>query len=516
MTSKPKPGLIVDELRKNFASGVTLDFEFRKQQLKAIYNLIEENRSDICDALYKDLHKNETEAWFSEIDVVVFEIGSLLENMDNWLKPEVPDTSTQPAFMNSKFEIVKAPQGVVTMISPWNYPVRLVLAPLAGAIAAGNVVVIKQSQISAHTSALLTNLLSKYMDNRVVKLVNGAIEETTVLLKQQVDHMFFTGSGMVGKIVAQAAASQLCRLTLELGGKCPVIITNLAESKAKLDIIARRLVWGKLLNCGQTCLASDYVLVDKDIHNDLILSIKKAILEFYSSNPKNSADYGRIISSSHFERIKSLVEKSNADMVIGNLEEWDINDLYIPPTVMDNAKPDDSLMSDELFAPVLPIMQISSSQDAIEFINSRNLPLAIYLFTDDSNVRSAITSRTRSGSIVYEDTMIHAGCNNIPFGGFGHSGAGSYMGKYSILNFSHQRNVMTNSLNFPPKKLDALRLPPYTGNDYAWKKFTSQAMVFPNFRFARSGIFSYCLTFIPSWRTLQAIPHIIRAMIRKD
>ncbi|OLY81538.1 Aldehyde dehydrogenase, dimeric NADP-preferring [Smittium mucronatum] len=507
---------IVEDLRLNFISGITLDIEFRKSQLRALHALMSENRGLLCEALHKDLNKNEVESLFSEIDGIDFEIGQMLENMDEWLKPEITDTGSQPAFLNSKFEIRKVPHGMVFMISPWNYPVRLALLPLIGAIATGNVIVMKQSEVSVHTTVLLTKLLSKYMDKRILRLINGGVKETSLLLEQKADHIFYTGSGSVGKIVARAAANQLCKLTLELGGKCPVIVTNISKSKNKLDVIARRLVWGKLLNSGQTCLASDYLLVDQDIHKQLLASIAKAILDFYGQNPKNSPDYCKIINIKHFERIFNLVKGSSADMAVGDISTWDKDELFIPPTVMDDVKMGDSLMDDELFGPILPIMKVNSTKEIIQIINSYGNPLAIYLFTDDNSVRDSITRFSSSGSIIYNDTMMHAGCHTTPFGGVGSSGTGSYLGRYSITNFSHLRTVMFNSLDFPPENIDSLRFPPYSGSQNLWKKQTGKDLLYPTSYYFRSNVLGKLFTYIPFWRVLQVVPHFIASFFRKN
>ncbi|PVV02935.1 hypothetical protein BB560_002592 [Smittium megazygosporum] len=445
---------IVSELEASYFSGITLDLEFRKQQLLALYRLIKENTAALVDAMKKDLNKSEFESLMSEIMGVEYEIGYQLANFEKWLVSEKPDLSYQPGYAGADIRVEKVPQGVIISVSPWNYPFRLTMLPLVGMIAAGNVVVVKQSEVSQHTTALLSRLLGQYVDNRILKIVNGGPKETGVLLEQKADHICYTGSGAVGKIMVTAAAKHLAKVTLELGGKSPVIVYGL--EKQDLDIAARRIIWGKLINCGQTCLGVDYILVEKNLREYLVKQLVAAVKEFYTENPKASPDYGRIIAQRHYDRIFNLVSGSKGDVVLGNIKDWDRETLYIPPTIVDKVEFGDSLLSEEIFGPILPVVSIDSISQALTYVNQNDHPLAIYCFTNDSEVKSAVSKFTRSGSLVFNDTMMHSGCHSVPFGGVGPSGTGAYMGKASIDNFSHHKTVMVSKLHSLDQKLDKL------------------------------------------------------------
>ncbi|PVU89081.1 hypothetical protein BB559_005247 [Furculomyces boomerangus] len=521
---------IVEDLRASFATGITRNVEFRKQQLMKLFDMINDNKEILADCLKADLNMTKGEAYASNIEPAMYEIGYMLENMDQWLKPTYPSLAHQPSYMGGDICIQKVPQGVVFLISPWNYPVRLTLIPLIGAIASGNVALVKQSELSVNTTSVISRLLKEYMDERVVRIVNGGAEETTVLLDQRADHLFYTGSGAIGKIVAAAAAKNLCKTTLELGGKCPAAVFGV-KSKDSLEVIARRIIWGKFYNCGQTCVGVDYVLVEKSICDNLVSELLNAVNEFYGSNPINSPDFGRIINKRQFSRLVGLLSKSkgtintynNDKLVSGTSTELNLNsdfgcdegNLFVPPTIVTNVQPGDSLLSGELFGPILPVVAVDDVQSAIDFINSMDYPLALYSFNEDVDQAKLVGECTRSGSFVVNDTMIHTACHSIPFGGFGPSGLGSYFGLASIETFTHGKSTMIGRLNYPPKNLDSLRFPPYSGSENEWKGVASKAFIYPTWRSLRSSFISKMLTYIPGWRTFSILPIAVSRLTKK-
>ncbi|PVU94886.1 hypothetical protein BB561_002200 [Smittium simulii] len=477
----------------------------------ALHRMLTENTDTLVDAVYQDLKKSKHETMFTEIQAVDYEIGYHLEHFKAWLEPTKAIAYHQPAYANEQLRVEKCPQGVITAISPWNYPIRLTLLPVVGMIAAGNVVVIKQSELAVRTTATLTRLLRQYMDPRICRVVNGGVAETTVLLEQPVDHICFTGSGQVGKIVALAAAKIHSALTLELGGKCPAIISQI--DSADLETVAKRIVWGKFTNCGQTCLAVDYILVEKTIHAELVNKLKLAVKEFFGETSKLSPDFGRIISNNHYDRIHSLLSQTKGAFVLGSLDDCDKSDLFIPPTIIDGLTSDDILFTQELFAPILPILSINSHIDAIQYVNQNPHPLALYCFTSSEKVQSLVSNNTRSGSLVFNDTMIHTGSHSVPFGGVGPSGLGSYVGKASIDNFSHHKTVMIRSISGLTTKLDDLRYPPFAGPNNEWKATIAAKTLHPVWRVFRTGWLSKLWTFVPGWRTLSAMPFILKRLI---
>jgi len=353
------------------------------------------------------------------------------------------------------------------IIGAWNYPFQLTILPVIGAIAAGNCVVIKPSELSEHTAKMLENLLPKYMDNDCIKVINGAVPETTALLNERWDFIMYTGNSMVAKIVMQAAAKHLTPVLLELGGKSPCYV----DQSADLTTVARRLCWGKFCNAGQTCIAPDYVMCKPKIQNELIEKVREVITEFYSQNPKNSDSYGRIVNTRHWQRIQKL--KAGCEVAVGgdDVEE----EKYIAPTVLRDVKATDAVMQDEIFGPLMPIMPVEDHNEAIKYINDREKPLALYVFSTDKSMVSDFRDKTSSGAVLVNDTLIHGGLNTLPFGGVGGSGMGGYHGKHSFDAFSHKKAVLEKSLALD--QVNQLRYPPYSDSKLGWLKWVMKKKV---------------------------------------
>jgi aldehyde dehydrogenase (NAD+) len=440
---------MLSELRGSFARGTTKPLAWRIRQLRALKQLLIERGPELEDALAADLTKNSTEAQLSEIGPVIGEIDFTLRHLRSWLRARrvaVPVTLA-PA----SARVVREPLGVVLVIGPWNYPVQLTLAPLAGALAAGNAVVVKPSEVAPATSALLARLIPQYLDRSAVRVIEGGVDETTELLRERFDHIFYTGNGQVGRIVARAAAEHLTPVTLELGGKSPVFIDETAD----LAVAARRIVYAKSLNAGQTCVAPDYLLATKQTAAALLPHLRNAITEFYGSKPQSSPDFGRIVNARHFDRLTAMI----ADRKVSLGGGFDAETRYLEPTVIDGVDPDDPLMTDEIFGPILPIVHVSGASDAIEFITARDKPLALYVFTGRKAVERRFLRETSSGAVGINVPAAHLLVPRLPFGGVGASGSGRYHGGFSIDTFSHTKAVLSKPLN-----PDTLRLiyPPFT------------------------------------------------------
>ncbi|KAI8088724.1 Aldehyde/histidinol dehydrogenase [Halteromyces radiatus] len=446
---------IVNSLRKTFNTGLTKDLEFRKQQLANLLRFMNEKKEDLMDALYKDLHKHRMESNVGEISSIVDECQYMIKNVHRLSKP----TTTNKRFkMNAldKTIIRKEPKGVVLVIGAWNYPVNLLLMPVVGAIAAGNCVLLKPSEVSANTAAVITKYLPDYLDKRAFSFVNGGVEETTVVLENKFDHIFYTGNGVVGKIVMKAAANYLTPVTLELGGKSPAIVAPDAD----LDVTANRLIWGKFFNNGQTCVAPDYVLVTKDMQEKLIVAIRRTLLKYYTANPQKCESYGRIVSTRQFDRLKGLLDHyDETQIAIGGKSDRD--DLYMEPTVLKSISyKDEHIMQQEIFGPILPIIPVDNMEQAIQIINTRDHPLAMYIFAKSPAIYNNILNKTNSGGAVVNDTLMHLQELSLPFGGVGASGMGSYHGDKSFDTFVHERSTMIKTTGF--ESVLAARYPPYT------------------------------------------------------
>ncbi|MBI4996278.1 MAG: aldehyde dehydrogenase family protein [Rhodocyclales bacterium] len=439
---------VVAGLREAYDSGLTRPLQWRRDQLRSLRRMLVEHAPEFDLALNEDLGKPPAEARLTETGFLVGEIDHTLRHLRRWLAPRragVP-MILQPASARVMLE----PLGVVLVIAPWNYPLQLALAPLIGALAAGNAVVIKPSELALSTSLLLGRLLPKYLDEHAVAVVEGGVEETTALLEQRFDHIFYTGNGRVGRVVMAAAAKNLTPVTLELGGKSPVWI----DDSVNIEAAARRIAWAKFMNCGQTCVAPDYVLATPAVAEKLSPALAHALVELYGADPWSSHDYGRIVNARHFQRLATLLDEGR--VVAGG--QTDATQRYIAPTVLDYVAPDAFVMRDEIFGPILPIVRVPGLDAAIAHIRKGDKPLALYAFTNDADARERIESETSSGAICFNTAIVHLGAPDLPFGGVGESGMGAYHGRHSVETFSHRKPVLKKPL-WP----DTLRLimPPY-------------------------------------------------------
>lgn len=427
-------GNIIQTQRDFFQTGKTKDVNFRIEQLKNLKQAIIEDEQSIVEALQADLHKPEVETYLTEISVIK-DIDYAIKHLQNWSKPKKAAVSWD--FFSYSAKIYPEPLGVVLIIGPWNYPFQLIISPLIGAIAAGNCAIIKPSEIASHTSDIIAKIIAKHFDPAYLAVVEGGVEASQKLLAEKFDHIFFTGGTSVGKIIMAAAAKYLTPVTLELGGKSPCIV----DTDINLEHTVRRISWGKFINAGQTCIAPDYLLVNKIIKKDLIDGLEKSLKEFYGENPINSPDYARIISQKHFERLVSFLK--DGKVVIGG--ENKPSERYIAPTLIDNVSLEDSVMQEEIFGPILPIIEYTDITEAIALINSRPKPLALYLFSQEKNLQKRVLQETSSGGVCINDTVMQVGVSSLPFGGVGDSGIGNYHGKASFDTFSHKKSVLQNS-----------------------------------------------------------------------
>ncbi|MHA7277024.1 aldehyde dehydrogenase family protein [Arthrobacter sp. Hz1] len=437
----------VARLRRTFDAGTTRPLTWRRAQLTGLIRMFAEREVDLTDALHADLGKSRLEGLVSELSLVRAEAEYALRHLTEWTSAErVPvPAGLLPATARRQPE----PLGVVLIIGPWNYPVQLLLSPLVGALAAGNCAVLKPSELAPATSAVIANLLPLYCDAAAVDLVEGGPEVSTELLTQKYDSIFFTGGARVGRIVAHAAAEQLTPVTLELGGKSPAVVMD-----GNLRAVARRLVFGKFLNAGQTCVAPDYVLVEAGFETQLLRHLKKALADFYGRDPQRSADYGRIINEAHFDRLVGLL--SGGTIYAGG--SYDRDARYLEPTLLTGVSPESPVMQEEIFGPILPILTVGGMDEAVDFINSRPSPLAAYLFSNTTTVRQDFEARVRAGAIGHNACNLHLTVPGLPFGGVGDSGTGAYHGRYSFDVFSQLRGVLSKGT-----RIDTLRLayPPH-------------------------------------------------------
>jgi len=420
-----------------FRSGKTHDITFRIETLKTLKNLISKHEKEILAAVYADLHKDDIDAYATELSGVYNEIKIAIANVRDWAVREKVPT---PIFMYpAKSYIYKEPYGVTLIIAPWNYPFQLLMMQLIGSIAAGNTAILKPSEISSNTAAVLEKMINNAFPRQYIHVVQGAAPETQALLELPVDYIFFTGSVPVGKAVMAAAAKNLTPLTLELGGKSPAII----HESAHLETAANRIGWGKFLNAGQTCIAPDYVLVHESIKDAFIDELIKVILIFYGEDASKHPRYCRIINDRHFQRLTALLDEKKT--VFGG--RTNRADRYIEPTLLSPVEWNDPVMHDEIFGPILPIIPYSDLDDIIRKINERPKPLALYMFLNDKVIRRKIIRETSFGGGAVNNTIMHIVTHYLPFGGVGSSGLGRYHGKYSFDTFSHTKSIL-RSYNF--------------------------------------------------------------------
>ncbi|MFE2070198.1 aldehyde dehydrogenase family protein [Streptomyces sp. NPDC059467] len=423
---------VVGRLRATFNTGVTRPLDWRVDQLQRLRALLVENEQELLDALWADLRKNAAEAKMQEIDFTVADIDEALANLENWLQPrpvEVPAHFGPTTTAYTTYD----PLGVVLVIAPWNFPLHLLIDPIIGALAAGNTVVAKPSEMSVHTSAVASRLLRQYFDADVLTVVEGGAEETTALLAQRFDQIFYTGNGTVGRIVMAAAAKNLTPVTLELGGKSPVFVAPDAD----VNETAKRLVGAKFGNAGQQCIAPDYVLADPATAAALVPALRAAVEDQFGSTPQTAADFGRIINERHFDRLTRLLDSGRA--AVGG--QHDRDDLFIAPTVLTDVDPASPIMQEEIFGPILPVVEVADLDAAIAFINERDKPLALYAFTTSEATKSHLVNETSSGGIAWGQPVMQLLMPGLPFGGVGESGMGRYHGRYSLETFSHLKAV---------------------------------------------------------------------------
>ncbi|MEU3956165.1 aldehyde dehydrogenase family protein [Streptomyces achromogenes] len=433
-----RPADVVARLRATFATGRTKSVDWRTDQLLRMRALLTERGADLAAALRADLGKSDTEAYRTEIDFTVREIDHTLEHLADWLRPEpapVPPHLGADATAWTQYD----PLGVVLVIAPWNYPAQLLLAPMVGALASGNAVVAKPSELAPATSAALAGLIPAYLDRDAVAVVEGGVPETTALLAERFDHIFYTGNGTVGRIVMRAAAEHLTPVTLELGGKSPVFVDRGTDPEA----VAERLARGKFLNAGQTCVAPDYVLTDPETAPALEAALVRAVEKLFGADPARSPEYGRIVNERHFDRLSGLL--GSGRVAVGGVGDRAAK--YLAPTVLADVDPTSPVMREEIFGPILPIVTVAGLDEAIGFINDRDKPLALYVFSESDETRARIAAETSSGGLGYGLPVAHLTVSDLPFGGVGESGMGNYHGRYSIETFSHRKAVLAKPLS---------------------------------------------------------------------
>ncbi|KAI8342646.1 Aldehyde/histidinol dehydrogenase [Chlamydoabsidia padenii] len=458
-------------LRGTFVAGKpckSKELYWRKHSIQRLYDLIKQNEERFYEVLAKDMNKPRLEAFVGDISPVLEECVYYLDNIDRLIKDRKVKSRLLVNGVSASSVIRKDPLGVVLIfgnlsnlylfLGAWNFPLQLTLVPLVGAIAGGNTVVVKPSEISAHTAALLAELFPRYMDSNMYRIVNGGVRESTALLSHRFDHIFYTGSTRVGKIVLEASAKYLTPVTLELGGKCPAIVTE----DVNINVVAQRIAYGKLYNGGQACVAADYVLIHESKLTAFVDAYGRTVKSWFGDNPKESPDFARMVSVDHFDHVARLVEqRDSGDIVFGG--DMDREERYISPTLITNIDYSESvLMGVEIFGPVLPLLTYKCIDDAIVYVNKKHPPLTLYIFSKNKKVTKKILATTQSGGVLINDTLMHQAEYALPFGGVGNSGMGNYHGDKSFDTFTHERSIMTKSQRI--ESLLWMRYPPYTSN----------------------------------------------------
>jgi aldehyde dehydrogenase (NAD+) len=440
---------VIQKHRDFFNTHRTKDIAFRRKMLKKLAEAINQYEDKIAQALYSDFRKSRHESHITEIGMVKQELRYNLKHLRSWTKPKRVKTPILH-FLSSSF-IYPEPYGVVLIIAPWNYPFNLLFNPLIGAISAGNCVVLKPSEHSPHTSKVMEEIITKTFEKEYVSIFQGGREMTEALLEEKFDYIFYTGKTSYGKRVMEAASRNLTPVSLELGGKCPCIV----DREAKIDYAGRRIAWGKFLNAGQTCVAPDYLLVDRVVKEELIAALKRYIKHFYGEDPELNPDYPRMINDNHFEQVWGLLK--GGSIITGGESKKETR--YIAPTIIDNVSLDIPLMQEEIFGPLFPVLEYETLEQAVSFVNSRPKPLALYFFSENKRKQKMILKQTSFGGGCINDTIVHLGTPYLPFGGIGNSGMGAYHGKASFDTFSHKKSILKKSNLLDIK----LRYPPYKG-----------------------------------------------------
>ncbi len=432
-----------------FESGDTLTLEYRLRQLRAFDAGLRKHEDALLAAIHADFRKCETEGWVTEMALLYGEIDHMIKGVKKWMKPR--SHMVPLALQPSKGVTYAQPLGINLVLGAWNYPVQLSLLPVIGAIAAGNTVVLKPSELAPEASAAIAAFIKDTFEPRAVACVEGGIEESTALLKLPWDHIFYTGGTRVGKIIAKAGAEHLSKVTLELGGKSPTIVMP----SANVEVSARRIIWGKMMNAGQTCVAPDYVLVHESVHDRFVQAMQAAITDFYGDDPQGSPDYARIINDRHHTRIAGLIDP--AKVAVGG--QTDAADRYIAPTILTDVTLDDAVMQEEIFGPVLPVIKVSGLHDVKRIVRHMPNPLALYIFTEDKKDVQFVTTHISYGSGAVNNCMAHLADPNMSFGGIRTSGQGGYHGKHSFDLFSHYKGMLHTS---SAKLLDLeVKYPPF-------------------------------------------------------
>jgi aldehyde dehydrogenase (NAD+) len=438
---------VIQKLREFFATGRTRDISFRIKQLKTLRKAIIEQETAIFDALKQDLGKPAFEAYGGDVAIVINEIDFIIKRLRSWAKPI--KVKTPLTFFPSSSHVVSEPYGVVLIIGPWNFPFQLMLGPLVGSIASGNCTLLKPPIDAPHSSRLITKIIHDHFEPGYIAVVEGGAETGQTLLAEVFDYIFFTGGPATGRLVMQAAAKHLTPVTLELGGKNPCIV----DADTHLEHTARRIVWGKFFNAGQSCVAVDYLLVDTKIKQQLLDHLVRVVIDFYGHDPSQSPDFGRIVNEAHFDRLSRLLGQGT--IVIGGQSNRATR--YIAPTIIDNIRGTEPIMEDEIFGPLLPIIEYDNLSDAIAMVNARPKPLALYFFSRDKEKQARVLQAVPSGGACINDTVIQETASSLPFGGVGQSGIGKYHGKASFDTFSHERSIVKRGFAFDIR----LRYPPY-------------------------------------------------------
>ncbi len=449
-----KAKLVVGRLREQFEHGRTRPLEWRLAQLHGLSRLLEEQETELLDAMAADLGRPGFEGWLADLRTTGREVEYAVKHLHRW----VADEKVRPPWQlrGTHPSIIREPLGVVLVIAPWNYPVYLCLAPMVGALAAGNAVVLKPSELAPTVSSLLARLIPHYLDPKAVAVVEGGVAETQALLAERFDHIFYTGNGRVGREVMAAAARHLTPVTLELGGKSPTIV----DRDCDLDMAAGRIVFGKMINAGQTCVAPDYVLVHRDVERELLDKLAAVVRTRYGDDPAASPDFGRIVNDRHLERLAGLLEGGGYESVVCG-GKVDHASRYVAPTVLAGVSLDAPVMTEEIFGPILPVVAVDSVDEAIEIVNSRDKPLALYVFTRSKITADRVLRSTSSGGACINDAATHLLVEALPFGGVGPSGMGAYHGRWGFETFSHRKAVLDR-----PAWLELPIAAPYT----KWKQ----------------------------------------------
>lgn len=439
---------ILQKQRKFFNSNKTKDIGFRLEKLNKLRELLKLYESDIFDALHKDLNKSNFETYVSELGIVLEELNGVIKNLHKWAKPK--RVKTPIAHFYSKSYVYSEPFGISLIISPWNYPLQLALIPLIGSISAGNCSILKLSQKSKHTSSIIAKIINENFEEEFIKVVDSDLTSNEELLEEKYDYIFFTGSTKVGKKIMEGASKNLTPLTLELGGKSPCIV----DESANIPISAKRIVWGKFLNAGQTCVAPDYLVVHKSVKNELVKEMRKSLLEFFGTHPMENSEYPKIITNDHFERLTGLL--GEGEIEVGGNSNLELQ--KIQPTIISKIHWDSKIMEEEIFGPILPIIEYEELEEIILKIRELPKTLALYIFSEDKKNEEKIINEISFGSGCINDTLIQLANPNLPFGGVGDSGMGKYHGKYSFDTFSNKKGILKKSnlfdipLRYPPSK----------------------------------------------------------------